>query len=216
MTTGAAITAGHVNPMAEYHVSRSAWNPGILDRTGRRMAFVATAGGFEGGTAVVTSTAGFSTLHVRHGVALCPLPGSKDTVMAIGARISLQMKLVAEPGTRWLEGDLLDRVTFIAGGLDAESSTAVMTSAARFTFFHFSHGAAPGSHPAEKDAVVAVAAFIHAGMDLVAEADRPGLRGSEDDIGGAFMALVAIPLHAEGAAAIVTGSARIAPLHVRH
>lgn len=93
------------------------------------MTLAATAVDGKSSAGVMARAAGHSFFHLGHGNTFVALAGNEQFGMAIIATVESQMKLVAEQRTRFLELDLLHRVTFVAGILDGEGGFGVMTTA---------------------------------------------------------------------------------------
>lgn len=94
---------------------------------------------------------------------------------------------------------------------------AVMAGAARFSLFHVGHGGLQRPGLIREDLGVAVGAFIHAEMEVVAECRVSGI-GLEGYGAGleALVALVAIAGYGECLLIVMTGAARFTLFHLGH
>lgn len=91
-----------------------------------------------------------------------------------------------------------------------------MACTAGFARLHIRHLVALGRNAGGKNAVVAVSAFIHAGMVFMAEIGRTGFRHLEGNLYGRFMTFVTVTLDRETGDPFVAGSARLTFFHINH
>jgi len=133
---------------------------GEFGRLEARVALAAVAGGGESVFAAVAGAAGFSLLHVGHGVVFGTGPVGEEFRVAIGTLIHAKVEVVAEGGVGNpfdLEWDRLRRchplVALAAVAGDGECFLVVVTGTAGFTLPHLGHG-----HVADTDDVLVAVA----------------------------------------------------------
>ena len=139
------------------------------DRLRDLVALVAIAGRGEGGLVVMAGTARLPLLHVGHGETFVAWSGDKNLVVALVAAIEGEVKLMAEDRPGFLELDLPYGMAAGTVLLDAKGGLPVMTGTARLPRLHVGHAEALGSRARGENAVVALTALEHPGVDLVTE-----------------------------------------------
>jgi hypothetical protein len=141
------------------------------------MTFAAILGDCKGGFTIMTGTAGFTLLHLSHGVTLALGTGSEDFIVAVVTLVNRDMKRVTEqyfPGIRKVKDHISYTVmTSVTAACDTEGNICVMTGTAGTVFLHIPHGVSATPFPAGKYTAVTVSTDVHlfyrVSMDLMAE-----------------------------------------------
>lgn len=143
--------------------------------------------------------------------------------MAVGAFVHAEVEIMTEGGlaSLCLENDIsrfVAFVTLVALTLYGEGILAVMAGAAGFAGFHCCHGCLGGASLVREGFCMAVRAFEHADMDLVAENSVSCTLYLEGDLTWfhPFMAVAAVAGNGEGFLVVMAGAAGLPLFHLRH
>jgi len=113
----------------------------------------------------MTGAAGFSLLHLGHGIFFSLSAGGKDFVVAVITLVNPDMGGMAEndfAGIRQVKNDVCYTVmTSVTATRNTEGNICVMTGTAGTVILHISHGISATPLATGKDAAMTVGAVIH-------------------------------------------------------
>ncbi len=187
------------------------------------MAFDAVAGSYESVLAVVAGAAGFTLVHVAHGCFERAGFEREDLGVAVGAFVHAEVEFVAEVGLAPISlkenvGRLVTFVAFVALAGDSKGVLAIVAGAARLAFLHAGHGRFECACFIGEGFCMAVRAFKHADMNLVAENRISHTFEFEGYFAWLhpFMAVATVAGNSKGFLAIMTGAAGLPFFHLGH
>jgi len=187
------------------------------------VALAAIAFDAEGIFAVMAEPAGFTCLHVGHGLLLRTGFEREGLGVAVGAFIHAGVDIVAEFcfagfGLECYVARFETVVALVAAACDREGVLAVVTSSARLALLHITHACMNGTGLEREGLGVAIVAAVHACMHCVTESSIGYSLHDEGDV-FRFQPLVAVAAVAgngEGFFAIVTCAAGLPFFHLGH
>lgn len=179
------------------------------------MTFIAGLLDREAAAPVVTGTARYTLLHVRHSAPFVLRSCLIELAVTIITGIHLRVLDMTETGIID-KIDLPGRMTLVAGSCHAESRLAVMAASARFPFLHLSHGGMLTAATGVKSLIMAIVTLIERLMNHVTELDCAGILDLVNLIFGAPVTFAAAAGYIEGNAPVMAGAAGSVLFHICH